>query len=261
MSKSDRDAEDVAPDPNAELLDALRALPAAERRLVMLAYSKARAGDAERKPYPFDSAGLADSLMLGGDKFDKQLEDLCRKLLKRPVLLRLPEGAWVLSSWLAAVEREPRSERYIFRLQPALRRPILELRKRSLIAPLDAYLRLEGKYSHRILEMLLEGRPVGAARGKTVGAARGKTRGAARDYWEIEVPIEAMREAFDLNERYKKAKALKKWVVMGAVTEINLAELGLRVEVETTLQGKKTKGFLFKVRQRAEKRGRVDDSA
>ncbi len=141
----------------------------------MLAYSKTRASDAERKPYPFGSAdladpaglaGLADSLMLGGDKLDKQLEELCRKLLKRPVLLHLPEGAWVLSSWLAAVEREPRSDRYVFRLQPALRRPILELRTRSLIAPLDAYLRLEGKYSHRILAMLLEGR-----RGGKVGDA------------------------------------------------------------------------------------------
>ncbi|MDA8427118.1 MAG: hypothetical protein M0Z80_13405 [Treponema sp.] len=47
---------------------------------------------------------------------------------------------------------------------------------------------------------------------------------------------------------------------MGAVTEINLAELGLRVEVETVLQGKKTKGFLFKVRRRTRKQGSVDDS-
>jgi plasmid replication initiation protein len=256
VSKSEKGAESVVPDPNAELLDALRALPTAERRLVMLAYSKARSSDAERKPYPFDSAGLADRLMLDGDRLDKQLEDLCRKLLKRPVLLRLPDGAWVLSPWLAAVEREPRSERYVFRLQPTLRRPILELRKHSLIAPLEAYLRLEGKYSHRILEMLLEGRQGETAR----GAAGGKSRGAARDYWEIEVPIETMRDAFDLNERYKKAKALKKWVVMGAVTEINLAELGLRVEVETTLQGKKTKGFLFKVRRRTDKREKAGAS-
>jgi acetolactate synthase regulatory subunit len=62
-----------------------------------------------------------------------------------------------------------------------------------LIAPLDAYMRLESKYSLRILEMLLEGRPKGKASG----------------YWEIEVPIDTIRASFKLDDRYKKAKALR----------------------------------------------------
>ena len=240
MNKPDKDAE--IPDISGEFKDALRAMPSAERRLVMLAYSRARRGDAELKPYPFGSAELAASLMMREEELCKRLEDLCRKLFRHPVVLRRGDGGWLISSWLSAVEREPSAERYAFRVHPTLRRLFLDLRKRSAIAPLDAYMRLEGKYSLRILEMLLEGRPKGKASG----------------YWEIEVPIDAIRTSFKLDDRYKKAKALKKWVVMGAVTEINLADLGMRVEVETTLQAKKTKGFLFKVRQRGRKPGRYD---
>jgi plasmid replication initiation protein len=240
MNKSDKDEE--IPDPSGELKDALRAMPSAERRLVMLAYSKVRAGDAELKPYQFGSAELAESLMIREEELGKLLEDLCRKLFKRPVVLRRVDGGWLISSWLSAIERGPSAESYAFRVHPTLKRLFLDLRRQSLIAPLDAYMRLEGKYSLRILEMLLEGRPKGKASG----------------YWEIEVPIDAIRASFKLNDRYKKAKALKKWVVMGAVTAINLADLGMRVEVETTLQAKKTKGFIFKVRQRGTKPERYD---
>jgi hypothetical protein len=62
MNKSDK-GEDI-PDSSGELKDALRAMPSAERRLVMLAYSKVRAADAELKPYQFGSAELAESLMI-----------------------------------------------------------------------------------------------------------------------------------------------------------------------------------------------------
>ncbi|MGO8695258.1 MAG: replication initiation protein [Rectinemataceae bacterium] len=229
-------------DPDAELLSALRSLPAAERKLVMLVYSKARFGDAELRSYSFTSTDLSDSLMLRGEGTDERLGDICRKLSKRPVALPRGDGGWFLASWFSSIERDPSADCYIFRVQPLLKRLVLDLRKRSLLAPLDAYMRLEGKYSHRIFEMLLEGRP----------------KGKSRSYWEIEVPIDTLRTAFELNDRYKKAKALKKWVVMGAVTEINLADIGMRVEVETVLQGKKTKGFLFMIRQRGEKPGNGD---
>ncbi len=59
--------------------------------------------------------------------------------------------------------------------------------------------------------------------------------------------IEDFRTRFALDDRYSKAKALKKWVIADAIAEINLAGLGLRVEVETMLRGKKTRGFLFRV--------------
>jgi|GEM_PF-4671200 len=200
----------------------------------MLAYSKARAGDAAAKAYAFTPAALTEYLVVGEKELDARVGELCRKTLKRPLILPGADDGWILCPWLSSVEHDPATGSYVFRLQPRLVGLLSDLRKRSLIAPLDAYLRLEGKYSQRILELLLEGRP----------------KSGTGEYWELEVSIDEIRNLFELSDTYKKAKALKKWVIVGAVTEINLAELGYRVEVETTLQGKKTKGFRFKVRRR-----------
>jgi plasmid replication initiation protein len=210
---------------------ALRALPGRERKLVALAYSRARASDDERKAYSFSAGALAEALSLEGGGEAERLREACRRLFKRPLLIPREDGGFLLSPWLSAIESGARG--YSFRLQGEVRELVLGLRESRPALALEAFLRLDGKYSLALLELLVMGAPAGRARGS----------------WEVEASVAEIRERFDLDERYEKAKAMRKWVIMGAIDEINLADIGLRAEVETMLEGKKTRGFLFRVRR------------
>jgi plasmid replication initiation protein len=218
-------------DEAAAFMKALRALPGRERKLVALAYSRVRASDDDRKTYSFSAEALAEALALEGEGEAERLREACRRLFKRPLLVPRRGGGFLLSPWLSSIEAGARG--FSFRLQGEVKGLVLGLRECRPALALEAFMRLDGKYSLALLELLVMGAPAGGARSQ----------------WEVEASVGEIRERFDLDERYEKAKAMRKWVIMGAIDEINLADIGLRAEVETMLEGKKTKGFLFSVRR------------
>jgi plasmid replication initiation protein len=217
------------------LAEALRSLPAAERRLVLLAYALIDGEARREREIPLKD--LAGFLPAAREKNGARLEEACRKLLKRSLALPSEGGGRTLLPWFSSIRLLPGGEALGFGLQPAVDEGLRGLRGRDEALSLEALARLDGKYSRDLLEALLAARPEGSR---------------PRD-WKLETSLEGIRAMLGLDDRYEKAKALRKWVVDDAVSEINLAGLGLRVEVETVLLGKKTKGFLFKVRQRKAK--------
>lgn len=231
MNKT-RSASKESPDTNL-VADALRALSVPERRLVTFLYSRPRA-HRDHQRCRLDERTLEEGLRVERSRLGKHLATLGRKLLAHPVELRDPSGSWVVASWLPRLEYDVASGIYTFSLQSTLSRLVRDFSRCGEGVSSAGVLALKGKYSRRLLELLIAGRD----------KAERSTR------WEVSIPIETFRTAFSLDDRYTKPKALKKWVIVESLNEINLADLGLRVEVETVLHKKKTRAFLFRVERR-----------
>ncbi len=207
------------------LVKSIYSLPALEKKLVMLAYSKIKKGDTELPDYTFDRTEVARILGREKDGNYEWLKSLCESVGKRPLTLPKPEGGWIVTNWLTA-EYKPRTGEIVFTCQAKLRDYFLDLKNQFTIVPLELALRLTGKYSIRILELVLQ------------------WQGTARNgRWVTELEIAELREMFMLNDSYKTTKEFKRNVIDRAVEEINLSDIGLTSNSEPVSRGRFIVGF------------------
>ena len=172
----------------------------------MLVYSKARFGDAELRSYSFTSTDLSDPLMLRGEGTRRASRRHLSGLSKRPVALPRGDGGWFLASWFSSIERDPSADCYIFRVQPLLKRLVLDLRSDPCWHLSMPTCVSKGNTATGFSEMLLEG-----AKGQIA-----KLFGNRSPDRHAQNGLQAERIGI------RKTKALKKWSSWATVTEINL---------------------------------------
>lgn len=233
-------AKEVKPNPKDvviqanDLVHARYSLPAAEKKLVALAYSKILKEDVVFKDYVFTIKDVAEYMGMDYDGAETRLKELCQNILSRPVhVLDEATGSWDSFNWLSWASFRRKAGTITFTLPPKIGPYLLKLQEQYTNVPLEYYIQITGKYSLRLIECLMQWRSTADRHGR---------------FKVPTIPADQLRIEWELPKSYKSNKALKQAVVDRAVAEINEADLGLLVKVESVLRGRSTYGFDFSCR-------------
>ncbi len=222
-------SKDIAVQSNA-LVRAIYALPAMDKKLILIAYSQVRKEDKELHEYIFDRQSIARALNREKDRNYDWLEQTCSHIFEHHLTFRIPDGGWEKTTWLSSAKYDPSKGTVSFVIQPRLKDYLLNLKNQFTVVPLDQALRLSGKYSIRILELLLQWKSLEKG---------GK--------WTVTFTVQELREMFELTDRYSSNKELRRRVIESAREEINEADIGLTLDVEPIKQGRSVTGFALRV--------------
>jgi len=232
--------KEVSPSPNDvviqanDLVHARYSLPAAEKRLVALVYSKILKEDVVFKDYEFTIREVCDYMGMDYKDAEGRLKDLCQSVLSRPVMIYDEEkGEWDGFNWLSWASFRRKAGTVTFALPPKIGPYLLKLQEQYTNVPISYYMQLSGKYALRLIEYLMQ------------------WRSRADRHGRFKVPtitVAQLREEWELGAKHKQNKILKRDVVDRAVAEINAADLGLVVKVESVLRGRSLYGFDFSCR-------------
>lgn len=214
-------------------------LSSIQKKLVALVYAKVRLEDNEFHDYEFYRQDIARAFHREADGNYDWLKDECKKILKQVIAIPNPldpEG-WTLSVFFTDITYSPKAGTVVFHLAPKLKPYFLQLKAQYTVIPLSAIMRLSGKYALRILDIIMQWGSLIEAKGE----------------YSISLPIEELRTAWGLDDKYRTARAFRQLVIDKAIIELNAADLGFRVEAETDMVGKRARGFILHVtRQRRE---------
>jgi len=232
--------KEVSPDPKDvviqanDLVHGRYTLPAAEKKLVALIYSKILKEDVVFKDYVFSIREVCDYMGMDYKDSEGRLKDLCEGLLSRPVMVYDKEkGDWDAFNWISWAKFRRKEGTVTFNLPPLIGPYLLKLQEQYTNVPIEYYMQLTGKYSLRLIEYLLQ------------------WRSTADKHGRFKVPTisaDKLREEWELGKSYKSNKALRQFVIDRAVAEINAADMGLVVKVESVLRGRSLYGFDFSCR-------------
>lgn len=229
--------KDVSPNPkdvviqSNDLVHARYSLSRAEKRLVALVYSKILKEDVVFKDYAFSIKEVCEYMGMDYDGAEEQLQELCQNLLTRPVLIYdRAKGEWDGFNWISWASFRRKAGTITFNLPPKIGPYLLKLREQYTNVPVDYYMQLSGKYALRLIECLMQWRSKADRHGR---------------FKVPTIPADQLREEWELGKSYKSNKALRQFVIDRAVAEINAADLGFIVKVETVLRGRALYGFDF----------------
>ena len=217
-----------------DLVHARYTLPAAEKRLVALVYSKILKEDVTFKDYVFSIKEVCEYMGMDYDGAEERLKELCQSIQMRPVLIHDREkGLWDSFNWVSWASFRRKEGTITFNLPPKIGPYLLKLQEQYTNVPLEYYMQLTGRHALRLIECLMQWRSTADKHGR---------------FKVPTIPVSQLREEWELGAKHKQNKILKRDVVDRAVAEINAADLGLVVKVESVLRGRSLYGFDFSCR-------------
>lgn len=226
-------AKDVVIQSN-DLVHGRYSLPAAEKRLVALVYSKILKEDVVFKDYIFSIREVCEYMGMDYRNAEDRLKELCQSIQTRPVLIYdRAKGEWDSFNWISWARFRRREGTITFNLPPLIGPYLLKLQEQYTNVPIEYYMQLTGKYSLRLIEYLMQWRSTADKLGR---------------FKVPTIPADQIRTEWELGKSYRNNRELKRSVVDKAVAEINAADMGLVVKVESVLRGRTLYGFDFSCR-------------
>src|ERR1035437_933839 len=181
-----------------------------EKKMFLLAYSKFTEQDKDFANYNFSLADVANAISMSADNLPHLIAVL-RAVQKKAV--EVWEGdTWISYMPLPTVKVNPKT--VTFMLNPELQKHFLELRREFTMFPAEYVLRLQGKYSIRIYELIMQ------------------WQGKANDkgFWFVKLNVQDLRTMFKIKTtEYKLMSNFRKDVIERSVSEINDAQIGVFV--------------------------------
>ncbi|TFG90857.1 MAG: RepB family plasmid replication initiator protein [Syntrophobacterales bacterium] len=216
-----------------DLVHARYSLPAAEKKLVALVYSKILKEDVVFKDYEFQIKEVCEYMGMDYRNAEVRLKELSESILSRPVMIYdTDKGEWDGFNWVSWVSFRRKAGTVTFTLPPKIGPYLLKLEEQYTNVPVSFYMQLTGKYSLRLIECLMQWRSTADKHGR---------------FKVPTIPADKLRGEWELGKSYTN-KELKRSVIDRAVAEINEADLGLLVKVESSLRGRTLYGFDFSCR-------------
>lgn len=204
-----------------------------EAKAVLLAYSKFTEQDKEFQAYTFTLHDVAQAISLDTDDY-RYLIDVLKKVQKKA--MEVWEGeVWTSYMPLPTVIVNGTAKSVTFRLNPDLQKHFLELRREYTMFPAEFALRLQGKYSMRIYQLVVQWQGKADAKG----------------FWNVKLDVAELRSMFKLKpDEYKLMARFRIDVIERSVAEINDAEIGLFITHGIPDKaGKRIEAFNLRVQQ------------
>lgn len=179
-----------------------------EKKIFLLAYSKFTEHDKDFTAYNFTISDVAHAISLDTDDH-RYLIEVLRAVQKKAIEV-WEDDTWISYMPLPTVKVNPKT--VTFMLNPELQKHFLELRREYTMFPAEFALRLQGKYSIRIYELIMQWQ--GKATDKGV--------------WYVNLNVADLRTMFKIKpDEYKLMSNFRKDIIERSVAEINDAEIGL----------------------------------
>lgn len=204
-----------------------------EAKAVLLAYSKFSEHDKIFQEYVFSMFDVARTISRDShlDKVWEALDRLQRKSIK------IDDGKGYRMSLipLPTIIMNEKKGTITFKLNPDLQPYFLDLRREFTLFPADHAFRLQGKYSLRIYQLVMQWK-----------SKAEKNHGT----WVVSMNYQDLRKMFVIHpNEYKMTADFRKTVIERAMAEINSADVGLVLSLEPpTKNGKSVTHFNIKMR-------------
>jgi hypothetical protein len=211
-------------------------MPVVARRLVFLAMAQVRNDDATRT-FTMPVSAVLKSLGMSNDR-GPEIADVTDKLMKEILHVKTARG-WLKHHWVDEAEYIERGDDVtLHTLSLTLSSRIIPfartLQKSFHQFKIADIARLSGKYSVRIFELVSSQMGLAGKGGNHPGK------------WFYEVSVEELRHLFKIEKgEYKRAPELRRNAVDVPVSEINKADLGLKITMEYKYYGRPLVGFRF----------------
>lgn len=233
MSKEVRpEAADIIKQSN-RITSAMYDFSPLEAKGLLLAYSKFTEHDKVFQEYVFSITDVAKAISKddSADKVWDALERLQGKVIK----VKGDDGEWIGYSPLPTIKLHPAKRTVIFKLNPDLQPFFLELRREFTVFPADHAFRLQGKYSLRLFQLVMQWRAKAEAN---------------HGVFVVALKYADLREMFMIKpDEYLLASKFRIQILERAMTEINAADVGLMLTLEPpTKNGKTITHFNVKMR-------------
>ncbi len=205
--------------PQAHILSrSAYSMPTNTKRLIYAAMSSIKPGDKGFQPVSFTRAELVESMGLsrGGNSYDI-IKDAVIGALQQIIEVRHPDGSWEAFQWLSRAKYDAKTDTFTIRIHGAMKPYILALQKGFSKLSLVDLGRLQGQYALRWFELVMSRKEQADKYGR----------------WYYQITLEELRKIFAVApHKYKRTGDFRTYIIDRPISEINNADLGIRIDLE-----------------------------
>lgn len=203
-------------------------LPMYLRRLVAVAMARIKWDEGMEVQFPI--ADALDALGMQKQTSTKQALRIASKdALRQTVEIdeTATTGKWRGYSWFSFIELDEKTNTIKLKFNPDLRPYLVDFSTRFATFQLSDYGKLTGEYTQKLFDLSISFR------------GHAGQEGNKKNCWFFEYPVYKLRTVLNVTpEKYTKTNNLRVRVIDSSVTQINNADIGIRIECEYKYKGK-----------------------
>lgn len=171
--------------------------------------------------------------IIDGTRTRELIRASVKECAKSVITVQDDNDAYALMPWFKKVDATWRTNNFKLTFNPELAKLIIELKGKAKLDLIDLG-KLQSKYAIRFYELAM-----------SYAGFAGKN-GNKKNHWYFERGVGELRELFAIpDSRYKRTADLRTYVVDAPIQELNIADVGFKIEVEYIRKGRMLIGFRF----------------
>lgn len=171
----------------------------------------------------------------GGNQYS-MLRNLADRSLNATMTIEMEDGSWSKRTWFSRFDYDEKEGLFTAKLNAEIYDYVLDLKERFAVFPLEQVIKLSGRHSLKLYEMIM-----------SQHGNEGKN-GNKPNCWFLKFSIDDYRKRMGLlQNEYQRTGDLRTRVIDAPVEEINNADIGLFVKVDYFRRGTRLIAIQFNV--------------